>query len=610
MKPRIALALSMLGMLIVTGGATAGIEKAGTTAANFLSVGSGAGILGMGGATLGWGGDLSAISWNTAALGWVDGTQVVISHASIADQTAQEWAAVGGRFIPLRTHWAVTGLYHGDGSFDGRDASGISTGTFGASSMALGAMLSRRIAGLATLGLGAKFVTEKLGDVTGTGGTFDAGLMVHAGPVGVGIAAQNVGGRMGYGGAFYPMPANYGIGGSFENAATGLRAALDFNFPSAYYSDVRTGLEWRWRDRLALRTGYRRELGGTSDDPLNGPTFGVGAGARGMWFDYGYLVGGNGAGQHRLGMTFHPGGLLAGGGESYGDNEHPKPAPEPRAAKPTVKAAPRAAAPEKEPAKTAAPAPSPRAEEKAAPPTAAPASTAPAAKATSTSISGVAQTDAKPTAPATTAKSTPAPAPPAATAAKSTPAPATPPVAASTPAPSATPKVAAAAGSAAPKPAKVAPAASTTPKPATAAPATTPASDSKLAAVAPASTPAPAAKAETKPAAEAKPETKPAAAAPAPTPAPQAKPSAPAASTPVEEKPAAPPPSVAPAPSAAPVTAAAPQTPRPAKVKVKKGETMLDIAKRWGTSPAAIMMENNLVTEKVHSGQTLKLPQR
>jgi LysM repeat protein len=47
---------------------------------------------------------------------------------------------------------------------------------------------------------------------------------------------------------------------------------------------------------------------------------------------------------------------------------------------------------------------------------------------------------------------------------------------------------------------------------------------------------------------------------------------------------------------------------RPAKVEVKKGESLSDIAKRWGTSVPAIMMENNLVSPNVKPGTKLKLP--
>jgi LysM repeat protein len=49
---------------------------------------------------------------------------------------------------------------------------------------------------------------------------------------------------------------------------------------------------------------------------------------------------------------------------------------------------------------------------------------------------------------------------------------------------------------------------------------------------------------------------------------------------------------------------------RPEKVRVKNGQTMDDIARAYGTSVPAIMMENNLVTDRVRPGQMLKLPRR
>jgi len=48
--------------------------------------------------------------------------------------------------------------------------------------------------------------------------------------------------------------------------------------------------------------------------------------------------------------------------------------------------------------------------------------------------------------------------------------------------------------------------------------------------------------------------------------------------------------------------------PRPSKIKVGSKDTLDSIAKEWGVSKASIMMENDLTNDKVHSGQTLKLP--
>ncbi len=49
-------------------------------------------------------------------------------------------------------------------------------------------------------------------------------------------------------------------------------------------------------------------------------------------------------------------------------------------------------------------------------------------------------------------------------------------------------------------------------------------------------------------------------------------------------------------------------TSRPEKVRVKSGQTMADIARTFRTSVPAIMMENNLVSDRVRPGQVLKLP--
>jgi hypothetical protein len=309
------MALGTALMLVLAGPVGANPGFSGTTAANFLSVGTGAGILGMGSATLGLPGDLSSVSWNAASLGWLDESQFALAHAGLPDQTSQEWLAYGGRFGSSATRWSMSGLYQSDGAFEGRDASNNPTGDFSVASMALGLNVARPLGRLVTLGLGGKFVNEKLGPVSGTGFTMDAGLQLRAGMLGFGVAAQNLSGGMSYGGARYPFPANVGVGVALNDAVRGLRVALDANFPKSYFNDVRGGVEWGWRDRFAVRAGYRRELGAPSTESLTGPSFGMGGGAHGVWIDYGYLIPGSGDNQHRVSFTFRPGALnLTGSG--------------------------------------------------------------------------------------------------------------------------------------------------------------------------------------------------------------------------------------------------------------------------------------------------------
>jgi len=313
--------------LVASAPARAGFENAGTTAANFLSLGAGARTLAMSGASLGIGEDTGGAAWNPAALGWMNGTEAALSHASLPNQSLQEWGSVGSRILRSQTRWAVAGLYQGEGALDGRDATGASTGSFSVSSMAIGATLAQQVGGRATLGVAAKAVRENIATATGSGITFDTGLMVRAGRFGFGAVAQNLGGRMSYGGSSYPFPTSYGVGLGFSQPSAGVRIALDANFPSAYHPDLRAGAEWAYRGVLALRAGYRKELGSDAD-PLDGPSFGLGASHRGMWLDYGYLLSNVGSGQHRMGLRFMLGSSDA-ADESPRRAGKPEPAPKP-----------------------------------------------------------------------------------------------------------------------------------------------------------------------------------------------------------------------------------------------------------------------------------------
>jgi hypothetical protein len=623
-------ALTCLALAVTAGTAFAGIDNAGTTAGNFLSVGTGASVLSMGGATLGSGDDLHAAAWNPAALARLGTTQFALSHATLAQQSSQDLVAAGGRVGRGSTRWAASLLYQGDGSFDGRDASGISTGAFNVSSMAFGVQVARPLGDAVTAGLGARWLSDNLGDTKGSGVALDLGMQARAGAFGVGVAARNVGGSMSYASGRYDLPSVYGIGASWNDAAHGLRLALDANFPHAYYNDVRVGGEWRWQDRVALRAGYRMELGAATGEPLGGPSFGLGAGANGVWMDYAFLAGNSDAqGQHRLGLTFHPG-VLNGMMRPTADASHsetsapreavavapshhesPAPvavaapvAPAPAAPAPSVVAAPRPApvAVVSAPAVVAAPAPAPVA-------VAAPAIVA---------------------APAPVAASAPAPPaidvlrrlPPGATESESRPRDVVPAnlLAASRPvrvAPLvivkptgslgdtwADPAAAASAPVAVAAPAPAPPVlavnhpvrAARAPRAAAPKPVATPVLVAPPVAV-PESAAAPAAPATPEPA-------KPVKTSPWPTVSavlPSAQLAGSNAKVAVVTVPAD-------APTTEPIHKAATPAPRPAFVLANDAETMADIAKRWDVTVPALMMENNLVNTTLRHGQKLRLP--
>lgn len=391
---KIALRCSAVALaLLAAGPAHADGDGAGTTSANFLSVGPGAAATGMGGTGVARAGSLDLLGWNAASLGFLGETQLAFSHAAIAEGTSQSWAALGGRLGGTR--WAFSGLYQGEGSFEGLDSGGLPTGSFDVSSMAFGAHVARPLGGIVTAGLGAKYVGEKLGDVSGSGFAVDLGLQARLGPVALGVAAQNAFGEMKYDGAAYPLPENYAIGASV-NVPGGLSLAVDANLPPDYYEDVRVGVEYRYLGMLAVRGGYRKELGAPEGSSLDGPSFGLGAGWGGLWLDYGYSLEGEGDAIHRMALHLKPGrmapgtGLLGAGAEP---EAKPARAPRPLAATPPV---------ENEPVKSAATTSAPAKSTATSSVTSEPAKAA----ATTTAAKKVTSTASATSTPATTTKAT------------------------------------------------------------------------------------------------------------------------------------------------------------------------------------------------------------
>lgn len=609
--------LVLAALMLLATSAHAGIDAAGTTSANFLSVGNGAAILSMGGAAIGTGGSLNAAAWNPASLGLLAGPQYSISHATLAMQTSQDWLAAGGRFRNGATRWSLNAIYENDGDFEGRDALGASTGTFNASNLAFGAQFARPFGQVFSLGAGVKWVNEYLGEVTGSGLCFDLGVQGHSGAFGFGAAARNIGGSMKFDSGSFPMPAVYGAGASWADPVRGLRFNLDANFPSDYYNDVRFGAEWMWQNRIALRTGYRMEVGAQGGEPLGGPTFGMGAGTNGMWVDYAFLSGQSETqGAHRLSFSVHPGFMNPGGfamapaqiasseqlaivrepAQQAKPEKPAKPADPPVAiVREPVKSAEQPVAIVREPVKPAQPAEPPVAIVRESAPAPKPAVSAPVAAPVAVATPLVVPSAPAPKLPAPVLRVTEA----RASAPAPEPAPVVPtvrieaPVAADAAAPDARLVAIVRRPMATGKPARV---------PKLVVPKFEEPKPEPVAIVREPAKPAAAAPAIEAPVAVAP---KPAPRKEEPKPAVQLAASAPSAAVVV-------PPS---APSTEPiarpntnVVSVAPPAPRPAQIVVQKNQTLADIAKLYDNSVPALMMENNLVSDQVKPGQKLKLP--
>ena len=296
-------------------------EAAGSAAASFLAIGSGATSSAMAGATLASGRDLAAVTWNPAALARIDALQFSFSHAPLPGGATQDWLAAGGRLGASETRWGMHALFQQEFGIEGRDAFNQPTGTLDVSDLAVGANLARALGSFLSAGMGAQWLHESLAGSTGSGLAFDAGVRAEAGAFGFAFAARNLGGAMRYGAASYDLPGVIAAGASWSDPARGMRVNADFESPSHYYRAVRVGGEWAWRERVAVRAGYRHDLGAPAGAALSGATFGMGAGVGGVWMDYAFAPeGAEGSGQHRVGLTLRAG--LMGRGAPLARSRH------------------------------------------------------------------------------------------------------------------------------------------------------------------------------------------------------------------------------------------------------------------------------------------------
>jgi hypothetical protein len=332
-------------------------EAAGTAAAGFLAIGSGASVQSMAGATLASGDDLASGAWNPAALARLDGLQLALSHLPLPAGATQDWLAAGGRLGGGGPGWGLQGVFHREAGIEGRDASNNPTAPLTATDLAVTGLLAVPLGTLAEAGLSAEWVTESLAGATGSGMGFGFGLRGRVGALGLGLAGRHLGGGLSHGGTRYDLPGVIAAGVAWSDEGRGLRVAADLESPRHYHEALRVGVEWRWREQVALRCGYRQTLGAPAGDPLTGATFGIGTGMAGWWMDYGFAPGGgDAAGEHRVGLTFRRGpgraagarplAMTAPAARGAGERAHaPKPAAPRREAGPIRTGAPSPAAP-------------------------------------------------------------------------------------------------------------------------------------------------------------------------------------------------------------------------------------------------------------------------
>jgi hypothetical protein len=274
-------------------------------------------------------------------------------------------------------------------SIQGVDEFDTPTESFRVYDLAVTAGLARPISRQVSVGANARLIRQSLASVSATGASVDLGTTATFGGTALAAVVQNLGPSLSYDASSYPLPRQIRFGASRPFLEQKLLVAADYNIPSNYYKDVRLGTEYQVHPMLAIRMGYRKELG-SSGDPATGLSYGLGLRLKQLSMDYAMTPSDGFDNVHRIAL-----------GYSFGNGAEEsttKPAP-PKKEKPLPPPPP------KEPTTVASSTKATKAANKAAasaPPTAAPAPKAVAVAPTPTSAPDVASpqkqtiTEAKP----------------------------------------------------------------------------------------------------------------------------------------------------------------------------------------------------------------------
>jgi len=227
--------------------------------------------------------DPTALYWNPAGLGSVEGAQVTVMHNEWIQDFRQEFAGVSRSFGSGAAGFGVSGFYSSE--FEQRDDVGNLTGHFGFNDIAVTGAYAHRFAHHATGGVAVKYIHEMIDEETASAIAFDLGAKMALGSSGVsvGAAIQNLGGEAKFITESFPLPRTIRAGAALQRGlGEKAKGVLSAEFRQARGDDSRfhLGGELEYKDRVALRAGAKF---GYDDESMS---FGLGLIQHRFHFDY------------------------------------------------------------------------------------------------------------------------------------------------------------------------------------------------------------------------------------------------------------------------------------------------------------------------------------
>ena len=249
------LIIASLGLLLIAGRASA--DGPGTGGAQFLTIEQGARALGMGGAFTSVSDDANSLWWNPAGLSRSAYSEVTLSHTAYLDNVATEYVGFIRPYAPVHGTLGASLMYLNVPGIDGTDANGNPSGSLKTNAYIGTVSYGLSISTGLTFGVTAKYLSENLGGVSGTGFAADLGVQYWGDSYGVAAVIQNFGPSFKLGGSSDPLPRDLRFGAYYKPHKSLL---LSFDEEKPYNDTARAHLggEWAVLEAVRLRAGFEQ----------------------------------------------------------------------------------------------------------------------------------------------------------------------------------------------------------------------------------------------------------------------------------------------------------------------------------------------------------------
>jgi hypothetical protein len=274
-----------------------------------LDIQPGARQNGMGAAGVAIADDATGVTWwNPAGLGFVSRSAIELTYAQLVPGLASDVSYNYGTYVHPTGNWGAFGVglvFLSYGTSEGTDASGNPTGSFSSNEVSPALSYGTKLLPDLSVGASLKYIRINLAPNAdkGVGSTFGldlAGLYrIPAARLNFGVNIQNLGPSVTFVNEDErsPLSRNLKAGFAWEGySKDGFKALLAGDYDQSLVTNafwqLHGGLELRYSDQIAGRVGYYYDPLGD----LEGLTYGIGLGWKGLAIDFGSIPQAKGSG--------------------------------------------------------------------------------------------------------------------------------------------------------------------------------------------------------------------------------------------------------------------------------------------------------------------------